>query len=90
MNEEMEALNRNQTWIITSLTFDRKPFGCKWIYKTKYKSNGEFERFKARLVAKGYSPREGTDYEKTFSPMAKMVTIRPLITLVINSDWCLF
>ncbi|GKE38158.1 ribonuclease H-like domain-containing protein [Tanacetum coccineum] len=46
MNNEMEALNRNQTWEITDLPKGRRPIGCKWIYKIKYKSNGEIERLK--------------------------------------------
>ncbi|GJU86077.1 ribonuclease H-like domain-containing protein [Tanacetum coccineum] len=40
MNNEMEALNRNKTWIITDLPPNRKAIGCKWVYKIKYKSNG--------------------------------------------------
>lgn len=52
MNEEMEALYRNNTWVVPDLSNGRKPIGCKWIYKIKYKSNGEIERYKARLVAK--------------------------------------
>ncbi|XP_076913505.1 uncharacterized protein LOC143572164 [Bidens hawaiensis] len=44
MNQEMEALNRNRTWIVTDLPSNRKVIGCKWIYKIKYKSNGEIER----------------------------------------------
>ncbi|KAI3750087.1 hypothetical protein L2E82_20712 [Cichorium intybus] len=56
----------------------------------KYKSNGEVERYKARLVAKGFNQREGIDFEETFSPVAKMVTVRIVITLVINSGWSLF
>lgn len=63
MNEEMEALYRNRTWILTDLPPGRKPIGCKWVYKIKYKSSGEIERYKARLMAKGYSQREGLDYE---------------------------
>ncbi|XP_076894024.1 uncharacterized protein LOC143546196 [Bidens hawaiensis] len=55
MNEEMEALHRNNTWTLVDLPEGRKPIGCKWVYKIKYKSTGEIERFKARLVAKGYS-----------------------------------
>ncbi|GKC41567.1 ribonuclease H-like domain-containing protein [Tanacetum coccineum] len=55
MNNEIEALNRNETWEITELPPGRKPIGCKWIYKAKYKSNGDIERYKARLVAKGFN-----------------------------------
>ncbi|GKA15178.1 ribonuclease H-like domain-containing protein [Tanacetum coccineum] len=59
MNQEMKALNRNGTWIITDLHVGRKPIGSKWVFKVKYKSSGEVERFKARLVAKGFNQKEG-------------------------------
>ncbi|XP_071740182.1 uncharacterized protein [Rutidosis leptorrhynchoides] len=90
MDDEMEALNRNNTWIISDLPTGRKPIGCKWIYKIKYKSNGEIERYKARLVAKRYSQREGIDYDETFSPVVKMVTVRCVLTLAVQNNWNLF
>ncbi|KAL4580545.1 hypothetical protein LXL04_016743 [Taraxacum kok-saghyz] len=90
MNLELEALYRNNTWEITDLPKGRKPIGCRWIYKIKYKSNGEIERYKARLVAKGYNQREGIDYEETFSPVAKIVTVRIVITLAVNKKWNLY
>ncbi|GJZ43745.1 ribonuclease H-like domain-containing protein [Tanacetum coccineum] len=76
MNQEMNALLRNITWDIVELPKDRKAIGSKWIYKIKYQSSGEIDRFKARLVAQGFSQKEGIDYEETFSPMVKMVTVR--------------
>ncbi|XP_071728755.1 uncharacterized mitochondrial protein AtMg00810-like [Rutidosis leptorrhynchoides] len=89
VNAEMEALHINQTWILTDLPPNRKPIGCKWIYRIKYKSNGEIERYKARLVAKGFSQTEGVDYDETFSPVVKMVTVRCVLTLAVNNGWLL-
>ncbi|KAI3730698.1 hypothetical protein L1987_61872 [Smallanthus sonchifolius] len=90
MNEEMEALNRNNTWTLVHLPKGRKPIGCRWIYKIKYKSNGEIERYKARLVAKGYSQKEGVDFYETFSPVVKMTTIRCVIAIAVEHNWSLF
>ncbi|GJU20403.1 ribonuclease H-like domain-containing protein [Tanacetum coccineum] len=87
---EMEAFNRNNIWVITDLPPNRKPIGCKWIYKIKYKSNREIKRYKARLVAKGYNQREGMDYDETFSLVVKMVTIKCLISMAVNQGWLLF
>lgn len=90
MNYEMGALNRNNTSELVELPLNRKAIGCKLVFKIKYKANGEINRCKARLVAKGFSQREGLDYEETFSPVVKMVTIRCLITLVIHNNWPLY
>ncbi|GJS17042.1 ribonuclease H-like domain-containing protein [Tanacetum coccineum] len=58
MNKEMEALFKNNTWVLTELPVNRKTIGCKWLFKIKYKSLGEIERYNARLVSKGFSQRE--------------------------------
>ncbi|GKE10895.1 ribonuclease H-like domain-containing protein [Tanacetum coccineum] len=90
MNIEIEALNINNTWTITDLPASRKPIGCKWLFKIKYKSSREIDRYKAILVAKGSSQREGIDFGETFSPVVKMVTVRCIISLVVHYDWPLY
>jgi len=52
MNEEMSALERNETWEIVERPKDKKAVGCRWIYTVKYKSDGTLDQYKARLVAK--------------------------------------
>ncbi|KAK1411971.1 hypothetical protein QVD17_32863 [Tagetes erecta] len=90
MNMEMEALSRNDTWVMTDLPKGRKPVGCKWVFKIKHNPDGQVARYKARLVAKGYSQKEGIDFDETFSPVVKMVTIRCVISLAVQNDWSLF
>ncbi|GKB98024.1 ribonuclease H-like domain-containing protein [Tanacetum coccineum] len=90
MNSEIEALNENQTWFITDLPPGRKAIGNKWIYKIKYKSSGDIDRYKARLVVKSCSKKEGVDFDETFSHVVKMSTVRCLIALSVTNNWPLF
>ncbi|GJW18123.1 ribonuclease H-like domain-containing protein [Tanacetum coccineum] len=50
MNQEMDALLRDGTWELVDLPEGRKAIGSKWIYKIKFRSNGEIDRYKARLL----------------------------------------
>lgn len=76
MKQELHVLESNKTWVLTHLPKGKKLFGCKWVSKVKYKHNGQAERYKARLIAKGYNQIEALGYKDSFSPIAKIVTIR--------------
>ena len=90
MDEEMRALMQNQTWEVVDLPKGKKTVGCRWVYTLKCKSDGSLDRYKARLVARGYTQTYGIDYQETFAPVAKMNTIRILISLAVNLDWPLY
>ena len=82
MDEEYRYLMANDTWDIVPIPKGRKLVICKWVYRNKYASYGSVEILKARLVAKGFSQVEGIDYNETFAPVAKMNSIRLVLSLV--------
>lgn len=87
--EENKALKKNGTWEVVKKPEGKIPVGCKWAFTVKYNSDGSIERHKARLVAKGYTQTYGIDYQQTFAPVAKIDTVRVLLSLATNLDWCL-
>jgi hypothetical protein len=45
--------------------------------------DGTIEKYKGRLVAKGYTQKKGEDFFYTYSSVARMTTIRVLVSLAI-------
>ena len=87
MNEEYHFLMVNDTWDLVLLPKGRKLVRCKWVYRTKYASDGSVEILKVRLVAKGFSQVKGIDYNETFAPIAKMNSIHLVLSLVALHNW---
>ena len=90
MNNEIEAIERNNTWYLTSLPKGVNSIGVKWIFKTKLNENGEIDKCKARLVEKGYAQQYGIDYTEVYAPVARLDTIRIIIALAAQQDWSIF
>lgn len=85
-DSEYNSLLENDTWKLVELPPNRKAVGCRWVFKVKYDSEGNVERFKTRLVAKGYSQRAGVDYDETFSPVVRFTSIRALIAFGVQKN----
>ncbi|GJW85674.1 ribonuclease H-like domain, reverse transcriptase, RNA-dependent DNA polymerase [Tanacetum coccineum] len=87
MKTELDSINRNNTWELTTLPTGHKAIGLKWIFKTKKDANGDIIKHKARLVAKGYIQQHGIDFEEVFAPVARMETIRLLLAIAATNKW---
>ena len=86
----MSALSENATWSLVTRPPGRTIVGFCWVYTVKYLPDSSIKRLKARLVTKGYTQTYTVDYAETFSPVAKISSIRILISLVANLGWPLF
>nr|GEW62281.1 zinc finger, CCHC-type [Tanacetum cinerariifolium] len=81
INDEMESILGNNTWVLADLPPGCKPLGCKWIFKRKLKLDETIEKFKARLVIQGFKQKSGIDYFDTYGQVACISTIRLLIAM---------
>lgn len=87
-DDEIDSLKRNHTWDLIEKPKDQKTVGSKWIFKFKPGIPGvEEPRYKGRLVAKGFSQKECIDYNEIFSPVVKHVSIRLMLSIVVNRDY---
>eukprot|EP00253_Pinus_taeda_P016533 PITA_16533 len=87
MADEMASLHKNEAWDLVELPAGRKPIGNKWVFKKKTNAEGKVDKYKARLVAKGYSQVPGIDFGDIFSPVAKVTSIKLLLSVAIAFDF---
>nr|GEV36037.1 zinc finger, CCHC-type [Tanacetum cinerariifolium] len=81
INDEMDSIMGNNTWVLADLPPGCKPLGYKWIFKRKLKIDRTIEKFKARLVIQGF--KQKSDYFDTYASVARISTIKLLIAMAL-------
>ena len=93
LNGRMPWLLRLRRWNLTKLGLSlpylliKRLLGASGCIGVKYKVDGTVERYKAQLVAKGFTQQEGLDFRETFSPVAKMTSVKTLLTISTVRGW---
>lgn len=88
MTDEIVALEEQHTWDICDLPPDKVALRSQWIYKIKYNTDGMIRRHKSRVVVMGN--KQGEDFNETFAPVIKMMSVRMFLWLVAANQWEFF
>ena len=87
MKEEIQKLEKQDTWKAVRRPEGANIVGSKWVFRLKKDANGAVTSHRARLVVQGFSQIPGVDFDETFAPIARMMSIRTVLALAARHDW---
>ncbi|GJS82543.1 ribonuclease H-like domain-containing protein [Tanacetum coccineum] len=85
--DEYNVLVKNGTCLLLPRPVGVNMVRSMWLFKHKFHTNGNLSRYKARLVGNGSSQQLDVDFDKTFSPVVKLATIRMVLCLAMSRKW---
>jgi hypothetical protein len=84
---ELDALKAAGTWELVERPTDTNVVDLKWVFRVKKDADGNISKWKARLVVRGFTQVYGVDYFETFTPVAKLASIRSILAIAARNDW---
>jgi hypothetical protein len=90
MHDELHQFTRNDVWTLVPHPAEQNIIGTKWIFKNKTDEHGTVVQNKACLVAQGYTQIKGIDFDETFSPVARLESIRILLSISCHLGFKLY
>jgi Reverse transcriptase (RNA-dependent DNA polymerase)/gag-polypeptide of LTR copia-type/Integrase core domain len=90
MEREIKALEDNGTWSVERMPHGKTLIDTKWVFAKKFHADGTLAKYKARLVARGFTQRSGWDYDQTYSPVARLETMRIVLAVAAHHQWDLW
>jgi hypothetical protein len=89
MNEELDRIEKNNTWELVSRPADKNVIGSKWVFKNKMNEQGKIVKNKTILVYKGYAQVEGQDFDETFAPVERLEAIIMVLAYACHKNFML-
>jgi hypothetical protein len=86
MDEELDQIEKNDTWELVLRPKNKNVIDTKWAFRNKLNEDGQITRNKSRLVCKGYAQIEGIDFEETYAPVARMEAIHLLLSYACSKN----
>jgi hypothetical protein len=90
MHDELHQFTINDVWTLVPRPAEDNIIGPKWIFKNKTNEHGTVVQNKARLVAQGYNQIKGIDFDETFAPVARLESIRILLSIACHLGFKLY
>ena len=79
MDKEHQSLEDNGVWELVPAPKDKGIISGKWHFAHKLDNMGNVMKFKAPFVARGFTQTPGIDFHETYSPTAKLSTLRTVV-----------
>src|SRR5690606_37343441 len=87
IDSELQSLIDNETWTpVDNLPPNAHAVDSRWVFKVKRNADHSVNKFKARLVARGFTQRPGVDFDETYAPVVKFVTLRVVLAIAAQLD----
>src|SRR5438552_11302298 len=84
--DEIKAIIERNTCTLTDLPPGFKALPLKWVCRTKRDANNVFEKYKGRIVVKGYAQEAGLDFDKTFTPIIRIKSVRAILAIAVANN----
>ena len=78
---------KSYVWDIVPIPKRKLVVTSIWIYKIKHVAYGSVDKYKAMFYSCGFSQKEGIEYEDNFDSIARLTTIRYIISLAFVLGW---
>ena len=84
---KLRSLDDAQMWRVVKRPIGMNVVGCKWVFKIKWNTAGEINKYKAQLVMKGYSQVQGVNYDNMYTPVTHLSSLHTILAIAACNDW---